>query len=78
MRNLREAERIIPYEYVRNYYHVPAYIGMRVRVSGRLGTLVKPFRYDQCVYIRFDDAPAARGPYHPTDGIEYLPEGQSA
>lgn len=62
-----------PYSYVRNYYNVPAYVGVRVRVKGKDGTLVKPRRDDQYVYIQFDGDRKACGPWHPTDGIEYLP-----
>lgn len=61
------------YDYVRNYYNVPAYIGVRVRVGGREGTLVDPRYRDQYIYIRFDGDSRVSGPYHPTDGIEYLP-----
>ena len=59
------------YDYVRRYYGVPAYIGMRVRVQGHEGVLVKS-RGDQYVYILFDGEQKKRGPYHPTDAVEYL------
>lgn len=65
------------YDYVRRYYRVPAYIGMRVRLYDSRrdelveGVLVKS-RGDQYVYILLDGDTKARGPYHPTDGIEYL------
>lgn len=61
-----------PYEYVRGYYNVPAFIGMRVRVKDREGVLVKPRSADQYVHILFDGDKRPRGPYHPTDGITYL------
>lgn len=56
-----------PYEYVRNYYKVPAYIGVRVKVSDREGVLVKPRAPDQYVYILFDGDKRMSGPFHPTD-----------
>lgn len=59
------------YDYVRRYYGVPAFIGMRVRVQDRDGVLVKS-RGDQYLYIRFDGETRSKGPYHPRDGITYL------
>lgn len=59
------------YDYVRRYYGVPAYIGVRVKVSGREGVLVNS-RCQHYLYIRFDGDMRVAGPYHPTDGIEYL------
>jgi hypothetical protein len=74
--NQRNRTRVLPqpdcYDYVRRYYGVPAYIGMRVKVDGLAeGVLVKS-RGDQYVYFRLDGETKTRGPYHPTDGIEYL------
>jgi hypothetical protein len=62
------------YDYVRRYYGVPAYIGVRVRVGSREGVLVKPRRGDgdQYLHIRFDGDRAISGPYHPTEGVEFL------
>lgn len=62
------------YDYVRNAYGVPAYIGMRVRVRDREGVLQKPARGsgDQYLHIRFDGDSRVSGPFHPTDGITYL------
>lgn len=60
------------YDYVRRTYGVPAYIGVRVRVRGREGVLVNQKPGDQYVYILFDGEQKWQGPYHPTDGIEYL------
>ena len=65
------------YAYVRRFYGVPAYVGMTVRVSGREGVLVNHRPSDQYVYILFEGDKRARGPYHPTDGIEYRFEAQS-
>ena len=62
------------YEYVRRWYGVPAYIGVRVKAQGRDGVLVKA-RDGQYVDILFDDDKRASGPFHPTDGIEYKPVG---
>lgn len=62
-----------PYSYVRSYYNVPAYVGVRVRAGDRAGVIVKPRRDDQYVYIQFDGETKASGPFHPTDRIEYLP-----
>ncbi len=63
------------YEYVRKFYSVPAYIGMRVRYKDREGTLVRS-RGDQYVYIHFEGEKHITGPVHPTDGITYLPVGE--
>ena len=65
---------IVPdcYEYVRRYYSVPAYIGVRVRTNDRDGVLVKS-RGDQYVYILFDGDKRVTGPCHPTYRIEYRP-----
>lgn len=58
------------YDYVRRYYNVPAYIGVRVRVGDKEGVIVKATGSQQYVYIRLDGQKHAN-PYHPTDGIEY-------
>lgn len=63
------------YAYVRNYYKVPAYVGVRVRVNGRDGVLTRRRCGDQYVYIRFDGETRPTGPFHPTDGIDYRPAG---
>lgn len=59
-------------EYVRNYYGVPAEIGRRVIAYGKPGVIAK----DMGNYIGIlldEDKPGNINPYHPTDGIEYLP-----
>lgn len=66
MRNLPDC-----YDYIRNYYRVPAYIGMRVRAGGREGVLVRATGSTQYLHIKFDDG-KSNGVYHPTDGIEYI------
>ena len=66
--------RTIPdyYDYVRRYYGVPAYIGMRVRIRDREGVLVAARCPDQYLHVLFDGDKKPRGPYHPTDQIVYL------
>jgi hypothetical protein len=61
------------YDYVRGYYNVPAYVGVRVKFNGREGVLVDHRGAGQYVWILFDGDKGSRGPYHPTDAIEYLP-----
>lgn len=76
--NQRNRTRVLPkpdcYDYVRLYYRVPAYIGVRVKLrNGREGVLVQgPGRGDQYLHVRFEGETRVSGPYHPTDGIEYL------
>lgn len=61
------------YEYVRNYYGVPAHVGTRVRMSdGKEGVLTLAKSNLHYVHIRFDGA-SFSVPAHPTDEIEYLP-----
>ena len=60
------------YQYVRNYYKVPAYVGVRVKVKDKSGILVRSTQ-GQYVYVLFDGDKRATGPFHPTDGIEYIP-----
>lgn len=60
------------YQYVRQYYEVPAYIGVRVTVRGKSGVLART-QQGHYVYILFDGEKRATGPFHPTDGIEYQP-----
>jgi hypothetical protein len=61
------------YSYVRGYYKVPAYIGVRVKANDRHGVLVKNRYADQYVYIQFDGDKKPTGPFHPMDGITYEP-----
>ena len=63
------------YDYVRGYYNVPAYIGMRVRINGREGVLVKHSKGDQYVHVYFDGDKARDWTFHPTDDVEYLVVG---
>lgn len=57
--------------YIRNYYGVPAYVGVRVRVRGREGVIVQAKHSQHYVHIRFD-GDRKSDIYHPTDGVEYL------
>jgi len=61
------------YAYVREYYKVPAYVGVRVTIrGGRAGVLVEARHSQHYVHIKlYGDRHA--DVYHPTDGIEYLP-----
>ncbi len=65
------------YDYVRRHYGVPAYVGARVRIENREGVLVRSTT-GQYVEVRFDGERRVTGPYHPTDGIEYLPPSPQA
>lgn len=60
------------YEYVRNYYGVPARVGTRVRHGNREGVLVRKRTALHYIHIRFDGTKHPV-PAHPTDEIEYLP-----
>lgn len=64
------------YEYVRNYYHVPAYVGVRVKVRDREGVLVAPRCPNQYVYVLFDGDTKMTGPFHPDDHVTYHPVSQ--
>lgn len=60
------------YDYVRRYYNVPAYVGVRVKVGGKEGILVAAKSDLHYVHIRLDGEKHSH-PYHPTYEIEYLP-----
>jgi hypothetical protein len=61
------------YDYVRRYYGVPAYIGVRVQVGEKEGVIVKS-NGSPYVHIKLDGAKHAN-PYHPTDpALKYLIE----
>lgn len=56
------------FQYIRDYYGVPAYKGIRVNAYGKEGVITGA---DGCyVLIQLDGTKSAR-PYHPTDGITY-------
>lgn len=62
------------YDYVRRYYSVPAYVGMRVIAGDKPGVIVAAKSDLHYVHIKLDGQKHAN-PYHPTDGIQYLVEG---
>jgi hypothetical protein len=59
------------YEYVRSYYGVPARKGARVRHPGS-GDGTVTHAGGHYIWITWDATGKERGPYHPTDEIEYL------
>jgi hypothetical protein len=61
-------------EYILEYYGVPAEINRRVIVYGKPGIIVGAS--GPHIRVNLDDDPPGRdGPYHPTDGVEYLDIG---
>lgn len=58
-------------EYIRDYYGVNAAKGGRVNAYGKPGTITGARR--QYLLIKLDGATQSK-PYHPKDGIEYLPD----
>jgi hypothetical protein len=61
-------------QYVRDYYQVPAYKGVRVNVYGKSGVIVGGDGPYICVKV---DGEKRTGNYHPTDGVTYQIEGVS-
>ena len=57
-----------PLQYVRDYYKVPAYKGVKVTAYGKSGVITGAS--GPHVSIRLEGEKSAR-PYHPTDGIVY-------
>lgn len=64
-------ERICSYEYVNRVYSVRAVAGERVKVGGKLGTILKPLGSAALLQVRFDGE-RRRMWCHPTHEIEYL------
>jgi hypothetical protein len=62
-----------PLQYVRDYYGVPAYKGVKVTAYGKQGVITGAD--GPHVSIRLDGEKNSR-PYHPTDGITYQIEEQ--
>lgn len=59
-----------PFQYVIDYYGVPACIGRRVVIGGKSGIIVA----DRGNYIGVtldSEKPGTVNNYHPTDGVEY-------
>lgn len=69
-----------PGQYVRDHYGVPAFIGRRVRYTGRLGASAREGKiagFDgQYLLVKFDDDDSERHGFrerlHPTWEMEYL------
>lgn len=64
-----------PFEYIRNYYRVPASKGQRVEITvdGKLRRGAISGAHGQYIKVRFDgDAKPYPGVFHPTDGVRYL------
>lgn len=59
------------YDYVNRIYKVNAKAGERVKVAGRLGTIVRHRGSTAHVHVRFDGSRCIV-PCHPTWEIEYL------
>ena len=62
-------------EYVQKNYGVPACIGRRVEVCGKLGIIVAD-RGNHIGVTLDDDKPGEIGNYHPTWKIKYLDMGE--
>lgn len=61
------------FDYVRTAYGVPACIGRRVKVYGKLGTVVQDC--GNYIGVNFDtDKPSLVKRAHPTSEVEYLDE----
>lgn len=54
------------YDYIRRYYDVPAYIGVRVSVEGKSGVLVKARSALHYAHVKFDGAKFSV-PCHPSE-----------
>ena len=61
------------FDYVREYYGVPACIGRRVIAYGKPG-IVAEDRGNYIGILLDSDKPGNVNNYHPCDGIKYLPE----
>jgi hypothetical protein len=59
------------YEYVRNYYGVPAFVGGRVKIGQREGVLVRARSDLHYIHVRLDGQKHSV-PAHPTSEVEYL------
>jgi len=69
---MRKTPSFDKFQYIRDYYGVPAYRGMRVNVYGKPGVITDADGAYICVLL---DGAKHAGNYHPTDGVTYLVEG---
>lgn len=59
------------FEYIREYYKVPAEYGREVCINGRKGVIVEG--RGNYIGVNFHDAKAGQSlPYHPTHNVEYF------
>lgn len=64
-----------PFEYIKNYYGVPACFKRRVKVNGKPGIICKDLGH--YIGVNFDeDKPGHVLPCHPTWKVEYLGMGE--
>ena len=61
------------FDYIQQYYKVPAETGRRVRYKDKEGVITRSL--NQYIEIHFDGDKKPSGPFHPTDGITYLGMG---
>lgn len=65
-----------PFEYIRNYYGVPARKEQRVEITIQMGEVLRGRivgARGQYIRVHFDgEAKPHPGVFHPTDGVKYL------
>ena len=68
-------------EYIRKHYGVPARRGQRVvyrqKDLEKAGVITSGSSSGAYINIRFDGEKKPTGPFHPTDGIEYVQGGDA-
>lgn len=72
--------QIDPFQYIRDYYRVPAKKGQRVEltVDGKLRQGAISSAHGQYIKIKFDgDAKPYSGVFHPADGVRYLTDADA-
>jgi hypothetical protein len=62
------------FQYIQDYYKVPAETGRRVSHQGKEGVITRAI--NQYIEIHFDGDKKPRGPFHPTCDITYLGMGK--
>jgi hypothetical protein len=62
------------FQYIQDYYKVPAETGRRVSYQGKEGVITRAI--NQYIEIHFDGDKKPRGPFHPTCDITYLGMGK--